>query len=97
MVGVGGILTEVVADVAFRLVPLDEVDALDMIDDLAHPALLGAVRGEPAVDRDALASVLCSLSALAEAEPDVVAVDVNPLVIERGRPVAVDALVEVAS
>jgi acetyl-CoA synthetase (ADP-forming) len=97
MVGIGGILTEVLADVAFRLVPLAVVDALDMIDDLAHQAILGPVRGEPAVDRDALAEVLLSLSALAEAEPEVVSVDVNPLVIEHGRPVAVDALVEVAA
>ena len=93
----GGVLAEAVADVAFRLVPLDAVDAFDMIDDLHHQALLGAVRGEPAVDRDALASVLLSLSALAQAEPGVVSVDVNPLVIEQGHVVAVDALIEVAT
>ncbi len=95
MVGIGGVLTEALADVAFRLVPLDAVDACDMIDDLTHQAILDPVRGEPPVDRDALASVLLALSALTEAEPDVVSVDVNPLVIQDGRPVAVDALVEV--
>ena len=96
MVGIGGVLTEVLADVVFRLAPLDAIDAAEMIDDLAHPSALTAIRGEPAVDRDALAAVLLALSELASAEPDVVAVDVNPLVIEDGHPVAVDALVEVA-
>jgi hypothetical protein len=54
------------------------------------------VRGEPAVDRDALAAVLLGLGALAAARPDVVSVDVNPLVVAGGRPIAVDALVEVS-
>jgi acetyl-CoA synthetase (ADP-forming) len=97
MVGVGGVLTEALGDVSFRLVPLGAADAADMIDDLAHQALLGPVRGEPAVDREALAGVLLALSDLATAEPSVVAVDLNPLVVVDGAPVAVDALVEVAS
>jgi acetyl-CoA synthetase (ADP-forming) len=95
MVGLGGVLAEALADVAFRLAPLAPVDAEDMLDDLAHPSVLDAVRGEPPVDRDALTAVLLALSDLAVGEPDVVAVDVNPLVVEDGRPVAVDALVEV--
>jgi len=64
---------------------------------LRSQALLGAVRGEPAVDRDALAGVLLGLGALAAARPDVVSVDVNPLIIDGSRPVAVDALVEVTA
>lgn len=95
MVGFGGILAEAIADVSFRLVPLDRIDADEMIDELQTQALLGPFRGEPAVDRDALAATIMGLSALAEAEPDVVSVDVNPLIVVAGRPVAVDALVEV--
>lgn len=97
MVGVGGVLTEALADVVFRLAPLDAVDASDMIAELGHQALLGPARGEPAVDRAALSRVLVALSTLAVCEPDVVSVDVNPLVVEDGLPVAVDALVEVRS
>ena len=93
MVGVGGILTEVVGDVSFRLVPLDRVDADEMIDDLASQALLGEVRGEPPVDRGRLADILLGLSRLAEARPDVVSVDINPLIVVDGDPVPVDALV----
>jgi succinyl-CoA synthetase beta subunit len=97
MVGVGGILAEAVGDVAFRLVPITIGDAEDMLDDLATQSLLGAFRGEPPVDRGAVAQILVGLSRLAEAEPGVVSVDVNPLIVVDGRPVAVDALVELGS
>ena len=55
MLGVGGVLAEALGDVAFRLVPLTELDADELIDDLATQKLLGPFRGEPAVDRAALA------------------------------------------
>jgi acetyl-CoA synthetase (ADP-forming) len=94
MVGFGGVLAEAVADVAFVPVPLDALDAAEAIESLSAQRLLGPVRGEPPVDREALAAVLLGLGALAEARPDVVSVDVNPLIVVDGRPVAVDALVE---
>jgi acetyl-CoA synthetase (ADP-forming) len=97
MVGIGGVLTEALGDVAFRLVPIAAADADDMLDELRTQALLGPVRGEPAVDRAAVRDVLLALSALAQGEPAVHAVDLNPLIVCGGRPVAVDALVEVAS
>jgi acetate---CoA ligase (ADP-forming) subunit beta len=95
LLGVGGVLAEAVADVVVRLVPLAPVDAAEMIDDLRSQALLGEFRGEPEVDREALAAVLLALSAAAEGEPGLVSADLNPLMIVDGRPVAVDALVEV--
>jgi acetate---CoA ligase (ADP-forming) subunit beta len=94
MVGVGGVLAEAVADVSFRLAPIERVDAEEMLDDLAGRAFLGEVRGEVAVDRGALVDTLLGLSRLAAADPTVVSVDVNPLVVVDGKPVAVDALVE---
>ncbi|MCU1504568.1 MAG: putative acyl-CoA synthetase, partial [Ilumatobacteraceae bacterium] len=73
-------------------------DAQDMIAGLATQRLLGEFRGEAAVDRDALAQVLLGLSALAAARPDIAGIDVNPLIIDaQGRPVAVDALVEIGA
>ena len=93
MLGVGGILAEAVANAAFRLAPLDRLDAHDLINDLGAQDLLGEFRGEPAVDRHALADILCSLGELAT-DPDVVSVDLNPLIGVDGRAVAVDALVE---
>jgi acetyl-CoA synthetase (ADP-forming) len=95
MLGVGGILAEALADVVFRLVPLERVDALDMVDQLRTQALLGAFRGEPAVDRELLADVLVGLSRAAEADATIVSADLNPLIVAGSAPVAVDALVEV--
>ena len=95
MVGVGGVLAEALADVAFRLVPVGRVDAEDMLDDLGARALLGPVRGEPPVDRGAVVDVVLALSQLAETRPDIASVDVNPLVVVDGTPIAVDALIEV--
>jgi acetate---CoA ligase (ADP-forming) subunit beta len=95
MLGVGGILAEAVADVSFRLVPIARVDAEEMLEDLALQRLLGPFRGEPAVDRGAVADVLLGLSEAAQARDDIASADLNPLLIVDGHPVAVDALVEV--
>jgi acetate---CoA ligase (ADP-forming) subunit beta len=95
MLGVGGIVAEAVADVSFRLVPIEAVDAEDMIDDLALQALLGEFRGEPAVDRAAVAEVVLALSRAGTERDDLASADLNPLLVVDGRPVAVDALVEV--
>jgi acetyl-CoA synthetase (ADP-forming) len=65
-----------------------------MIDGLRTRALLGPFRGEPPVDRDALAETLLGLSRMAQEDRDVVSVDLNPLVVVDGEPLAVDALVE---
>ena len=97
MLGIGGILAEAIGDVTFRLAPLDPIDAEEMIDDLRSQALLGELRGEPAVDRAALAAVLTGLGRLAAERPDIVSVDCNPLIVNEGRPIAVDALVELES
>ena len=94
MLGVGGVLAEALRDVVFASVPLDEASARALPDRLATRALLGAFRGEPAIDRDALARVLLGLSRLALERPDVASVDLNPLIVRGGMPIAVDALVE---
>lgn len=97
VLGIGGVLAEALGDVTVRLVPIDRVDAEEMLDDLATQALLGPFRGEPAVDRAAVVDVLLALSRAAEAEPALVAADLNPLIVVDGRPIPVDALVEVSA
>ena len=98
MLGLGGILAEAVGRVAFRMVPLDRVDAEELLDDLGLPALLGPVRGEAPVDRAAVADLVLALAAFGEAEAGVASVDLNPVLITQdGRPVAVDALVELTA
>lgn len=95
MLGIGGIFAEALADVVFRLVPLSADDADAMIDGLRNQKMLDEFRGEPAIDRKALADVLLGLSKLVEGDPAIVSVDLNPLIVSEGRPVAVDALIEV--
>ena len=97
MVGLGGVLAEAISDVVFCPAPITPVDAEEMLEALAVQAVLGPFRGEPAVDRQALAKVLLGLSALAGDRPDVLSADVNPLIVVDSQPIAVDALVELAA
>jgi acetate---CoA ligase (ADP-forming) subunit beta len=95
MLGVGGIFSEAIEDAVFRVAPLSSIDAIEMINDLVSQKLLGAFRGEPEVNRAALAKTLLGLSAFVMNHDEVVSVDCNPLIIVNGQPVAVDALIEV--
>jgi len=81
----------------FRLAPVDAVDAAEMLEDLAGQLLLGPFRGEPPVDRSAVTEIVLALSRLTDTRDEIVSVDVNPLVVVDGQPVAVDALVEVTA
>ena len=97
VIGLGGILTEALRDVAFAALPVDRAEAKALVGRLeASHLVTGAFRGEPGADREALADVLVGLSRLAEARPDIASVDVNPLILSEGKPVAVDGLVELA-
>src|SRR5262249_56397807 len=92
--GVGGIFTEGIGDVVFAAAPLSVAEARRMVGGLRTRPLLDAFRGEPPVDRDALARVLVGLGTLGIERADVQSVDLNPLIVRDGHPVAVDALVE---
>jgi acetyltransferase len=95
MLGLGGVLAEAIADVVFRPAPVDRSDAEAMIDQLRAQRLLGEFRGEAAVDRGALVDTLVGLGRLAHDRSDIASIDVNPLIVGTdGRPLAVDALVE---
>ena len=88
MLGVGGILAEALADVAFRLAPLNKAEANDLIDDIAMQSLLESFRGEPPVNRETLADILCSISRLGE-DSNLLSIDLNPLIIS-DEPIAVE-------
>jgi acetyltransferase len=94
MLGLGGILAEALGDVVFAAAPLSRAEALALPQRLRAAHLLTRpFRGEPAADLEALADILEGLGRLAQERPDVNSVDVNPLIVRQGRPVAVDALV----
>jgi acetyltransferase len=86
MVGMGGIFVEVYKDVAFRLVPVSRSDALEMIGEIKAQPLLDGARARPVLDRDELAEVVVRVSKLVQELPEIVELDLNPLVItaERG-------------
>ncbi len=96
MLGLGGIYTEALRDVTFRLAPLARADAAGMWADLRARALFGPVRGQAAVDLDALGAVLLAVSRLALEHPEVAEIDINPLRIVSGRPWALDGFVRLA-
>jgi acyl-CoA synthetase (NDP forming) len=94
MFGLGGIFTEVLGDIVFKIAPLDEADMDDMLTSFAGAKLLQAFRGEAACDIEAVKAVLKGLSDLALTWPQIREMDINPLIIQpNGRPVAVDALI----
>ena len=96
MFGAGGILTEAVSDVTFRLAPLSPEDAREMIAEIKSSPLLEDFRGEKKIDRSQIVRVLTGLSDLAADHPEVFEVDINPLIATAtGDLLAVDALVVV--
>ena len=94
MFGLGGVFTEAIGDVVFRLAPLNEKEASLMIQELHAKKLLGNFRGEKALDMDALAKVLVGLSEIAMTIPEIKEIDINPLLVNaEGKVTAVDALI----
>ena len=94
MFGLGGVFAELVKDVVFAVAPLEQHDAADLINALRHREILDAFRGEPEADLAKLAHILEALGRIGEARPDVLSIDVNPLILSGSEPVVVDALVE---
>lgn len=94
MFGLGGVFTEAIGDVVFRLAPLDENEADRMIAEVHAKKLLSDFRGEKAPDRNALVRVLTGLSEMAMSIPEIREIDINPLLVSPdGRVTAVDALI----
>jgi acyl-CoA synthetase (NDP forming) len=78
MFGLGGIYVETVKDVVFRVPPLTDLEAHEMIRQIRGYSLLQGVRGEAPVDVDALAEVLQRFSQLAEDLPEIAEIEINP-------------------
>ena len=97
VVGLGGVLTELLDDVAIRLAPVGHETALEMLDDLRGARILDGLRGAPAVDRDAVADLIVALAGLGDARPDIIEVDLNPVIASAAGALAVDALVVLAA
>ena len=93
MFGLGGIFTEALSDVSFRMAPLTDRDAEEMTGEIRGCKLLESVRGLKPVDMQMLGRCLKALGKIGLEHPAIRELDVNPLIIRNGQPVAVDALV----
>jgi acyl-CoA synthetase (NDP forming) len=91
--GLGGVWAEVYKDVVFRLIPLNQVEIFEMASDLKGQALLKGYRGSKPVNIESLADWLIKLGGLAMTFEKIQEIDVNPLLIVDGEPVAVDATI----
>jgi acetyltransferase len=95
MYGLGGVYVELFEDVAFRLAPLTRSDAEKMIAEVRGSRLLSGVRGEPPADKDAVVEALLALSHLLVECPEILEIDINPLLVFERGVAAVDARVVV--
>jgi acetyltransferase len=81
LTGLGGVWTELLHDAAVRLAPVDEAEALEMLDGLKSAPLLSGYRGSPPRDRRALAALIARISVLAFEYPEISELDLNPVLV----------------
>ena len=94
MVGLGGVLVEVLGDASFRVPPFDRAEARRMVEDLHGARLLRGVRGQAPADLNSLVSVIMAVQRLAmDLDGDVAELDINPLLCRPDGCVALDALI----
>jgi len=96
MVGLGGIYVEALRDVTFRLAPIHSLDAADMLSELRGTAILGPLRGRPAVDTAEVIDVLIRVARLGADFPEIEELDINPIVVSPDGVIAVDARILLA-
>jgi acyl-CoA synthetase (NDP forming) len=97
MFGLGGIFTEILNDVSFRLAPLEKRDAFEMMQEIKARKILDAVRGMEPVDRELLSEMLINVAKIGLDHDVVKEIDINPVIISGSRPIAVDALIVLQS
>lgn len=92
MFGLGGIFTEILKDVSFRVAPLNLDEAMDMIMEIDARKILDSVRGMPPVDIKKLAEIIVNVGKIGLENEHIKEMDINPLIISDATPIAVDAL-----
>ncbi len=95
MFGVGGVMVEAMNDVSFRVAPISEMDAREMMDEIRGKALLGAFRGKKEADRSKIAITLKALGDVMLQVDEITDIEINPLFISEKGAVAVDCRVRI--
>ncbi|MCY0868048.1 MAG: acetate--CoA ligase family protein [Desulfurococcus sp.] len=93
MFGLGGIFVEVLKDVSFRITPITLNDALDMLSEVKSAKILEGYRGQPAIDKKAIADIIVKTARLMEENPEIESIDLNPVMAYSKGAIAVDARV----
>ena len=93
MFGLGGIFTEILKDISFRVAPIEKRDAKEMMQEIKGHKILEDVRGMPAADLEELSEILIRVGEIGLDNDAIKEIDVNPLILSGSKPVAVDALV----
>jgi acetate---CoA ligase (ADP-forming) len=93
--GMGGVFIEVLKDFSAGLAPISKEESMDMIKRLKIFPMLRGIRGQQGVDLDQFSGILCQLSKLVQAIPEIVEMDLNPLLATSDKIVAVDARVRI--
>ncbi|MGV9142122.1 MAG: acetate--CoA ligase family protein [Promethearchaeota archaeon] len=91
MFGIGGILVELLEDVSFRIAPITEYDAKEMIHEIKGFPLLNGFRGRPKADIDAIVNTLMKISEFVMEHPEIYEMDLNPVFIYKDGIKCVDA------
>jgi len=89
--GLGGVFVEVLKDVAFRIAPIEERDARDMMREIKGYEVLTGYRGSPPADQDAIVSIILSASSLVTENPQIEQMDLNPMMVYERGAMVVDA------
>lgn len=95
MFGVGGVMVEAMHDITFRVAPISEKDAYDMMDEIRGKALLGAFRGKKEADRSKIAKTLKALGDVMLQVDEITDIEINPVFISEDGAIAVDCRVRV--
>jgi sorbitol-specific phosphotransferase system component IIBC len=93
MLGLGGIMAEVLKETVFAMAPLSQHEALELISRLRGRELFDGFRGMPPTDRKKLAEILIKIGNIGIAYPQIKEIDINPLILSKNGPVAVDATI----
>jgi len=95
MFGLGGIYTEIIKDISFRLTPINKTEALKMIKEIKSFEILNGHRNLPKMDINAVADSLVGLSNLVSVYPEIKELDINPLIVKEKGCAVVDVRIEI--
>jgi acyl-CoA synthetase (NDP forming) len=91
MFGLGGIFVEIFKDVSFRIAPLSQKDAFEMINEIKGSRILAGARGAKAADLPAIADIIVKISRLSMDHPEIAEIDLNPVIVNEAKALVADA------